>query len=1122
MNFEEFLYSDQLIVFDGAMGTSIQNYNSNNIKWDGYEGCNEYLNLSNPDIIYDIHCSFLEAGADIIETNTFGANEIILKEYNLEKECYNINKKAIEIAKSAAQKYNKYVAASIGPTSKLPSLLQVSFEELCIAYREQIRAFIDSAVDLIIIETCQDLLQVKTALFSIFESLYSHKLDIPVMLSISLQENGNMLLGSNIDAIIALAENYPIHSLGFNCSVGPDKLYEPIKELSQKWDRLISIMPNAGLPKNIDGKLQYDLSSENFSEIISQMCKEGLVDIVGGCCGTTPQYINVLKEKLKVYKKRMKSKLDYKGKASSLFISASLTQEPPPAIIAERANVNGSKIFRKLLMEDNFDSMLQTLKDEEDYAHFLDLSVAFPGRDELSDLKKIVELANKNIQKPLVLDSTNPEVIIETMKHYAGKPIINSVHFEDGGIKLKKIFDAIRLLPASVIALCIDEKGMALTADTKVSIAKRIYNTWVNEYGYNPEDLIIDTLTFSIGSGDKSLQFAALETLDALKIIKKELPAVKTILGVSNISFGLSNNSRPFLNSVFLREAVNCGLDMAIIDPKKIIPEYEINDEKRNLCLKLINGEKDCLTEFIKYFSTEKEYSLDTNVILNDEELIKQKIIKGDQRDVDLIIERLLKNYSAIDIINKLLLPAMKEVGDLFGAGKILLPFVLSSAETMKMSIDILKPFLEKEKSLKKGTVILATVKGDVHDIGKNLVDIILSNNGYNVINLGIKVPAEEIINKYREIKADAIGLSGLLVQSAYIMKENIDIFKKEQINCKILLGGAALTKSFVDSECETILPGSVFYCKDAFDAIKFLENQDTYKKATKIKIKNVEKIMSVESLDINDLKPKEIPIPPFIGYKIIDDIYSEDIFKFLNKLTLYTARWGYTKKEMSDDEYDSFLKKVAKKEYESMKKQIIDQQLIESKVIYGYFKCKASNNFIKVYNEKIPGSEILFEFPRQKKPPYLCISDFFLNEENSDWDIIAFQVVTLGNKPSEFLNSLFESKKYKEYYMFHGLFAELTEALAEMWHRKIRIELQIESEKNTSIEAIYNMKYRGKRYSFGYPSCPDLKGNYLISKLLPFNKINVTISEDFLMIPEYTTSAFILHNEKAKYFTLI
>jgi 5-methyltetrahydrofolate--homocysteine methyltransferase len=821
MDFQEFLNSDKLLVFDGAMGTSIQNYKNNKINWNDYEGCNEYLNLSEPDIIYDIHCSFLEAGADIIETNTFGANEIILKEYKLEHECYNINRKAIELARTAAQKYNRFIAGSIGPTNKVPSLLQVSFGELCNAYGEQVRAFLDSAVDLIIIETCQDLLQVKAALFAIFERLHSNNLTIPVMLSVSLQENGSMLLGSNIDAIIALAEKYPIISLGFNCSVGPDKLYEPIKELSYKWSKFTSIMPNAGLPKNSNGKLIYDLSPENFSEITSQMCKEGFIDIVGGCCGTTPEYIRQLKEKISSCKKRNFNKIKYIGKSSSLFISSSLSQEPPPAIVAERANVNGSKNFRKLLMDENFDGMLQTLKDEEDYAHFLDLSVAFPGRDELTDLIKIVKLANKNIIKPLVLDSTNPEVIIETMKYYAGKPIINSVHFEDGGQKLKKIFDAIGLLPASAIALCIDEEGMALTAEKKIRIAKRIYNRWVNEYKYNPEDLIIDPLTFSIGAGDKTLQYAAVETLHALKMIKKELLGVKTILGISNISFGLSNNSRPFLNSIFLREAVNSGLDMAIIDPKKIIPEYEINDEKRTICLKLIHGERDSLLNFINYFSTEKEFPMYTTTVLSDEDLIKEKIIKGDKRELKELIEKLMKNYSALDIINNFLLSAMKKVGDLFGSGKILLPFVLSSAETMKIAIDILKPYLEKEKSIRKGTIILATVRGDVHDIGKNLVDIILSNNGYEVFNLGIKVPAEEIINKYRELKADAIGLSGLLVQSAYIMKENIEIFKKEQINCKILLGGAALTKSFVDNECGKIIADSVFYCRDAFDAIK-------------------------------------------------------------------------------------------------------------------------------------------------------------------------------------------------------------------------------------------------------------------------------------------------------------
>ncbi|MDY6821346.1 MAG: homocysteine S-methyltransferase family protein, partial [Deferribacterota bacterium] len=763
MHFENLLNSDKIILFDGAMGTSLQNINIPNGIDEKYQGCNEYLNIFAPEIIYDIHKSFLDAGADVIETNTFGANKVILSEYSLEKECYKINFEAVKIAKEAANKYGKFVAASIGPTNKLPSLKQITFDELQDAYRPQIEAFIDASADLILIETAQDLLQVKAALFATFTTLKKHNSNIYVMLSVSLQDNGYMLLGSNIDAIVSLAECFPIISLGFNCSFGPDKMISPLNELNNKWSRLISVIPNAGLPKNVDGKLVYDLSSKDFAKIIESLCDKSFVDIVGGCCGTTPEYIKELNSIIEQYKRRGIKKIPYIGKGSSLFNISTLRQEPPPAIIAERGNVNGSKIFRNLLLNDDYDSMLQFLKKEEDYAHFLDISVAYPGRNEIDDLEKIVSLANKNIIKPICIDSTNPDAIETALKSYAGKPIINSVHFEDGGDKLKKVFEIIRYLPAVMIGLCIDEEGMALKADKKLSIAKRIYDKWVNFYGYKSEDLIIDPLTFSIGAGDKSLRFAGVETLNALKLIKKELPAVNTILGVSNISFGLSKNSRPYLNSIFLKEAIDAGLDMAIIDPKKIIPIANIDDEKRRLCLDLIYGEENSLTNFIKYFSDNAGY-FDTKISKNmsDEELIKEKILKGDKIDIEKILQRLLEKYAAIEIINNILLEAMKEVGRLFGEGKILLPFVLESAETMKMSIKYLEPYLEKKKEQKKGTILLATVKGDVHDIGKNLVDIILSNNGYEVHNLGIKVPVEEMCKKYREIKPDAIGMSGL------------------------------------------------------------------------------------------------------------------------------------------------------------------------------------------------------------------------------------------------------------------------------------------------------------------------------------------------------------------------
>jgi 5-methyltetrahydrofolate--homocysteine methyltransferase len=1127
MQFSQLLESERIIVFDGAMGTSIQNANVDSSLWQGKEGCNEFLNIVCPEIISKIHLSFLDAGADVVETNTFGANSVVLSEYGLEEDCYKINKAAAEIAKAAVSKYSdRFVAGSIGPTTKLLTLGQIDFDRLYNTYLQQAEALIDGGVDLFIVETCQDLLQVKAAMASIFKLMEEKGLNLPVMLSVTVQDNGLMLLGSNIDAIITLAEKYPVVCLGFNCSVGPDKLYEPLKELSTKWSRLISCMPNAGLPKNKDGVLIYDTDAESFGKFISQQFTENLVDIVGGCCGTTPEYIRKIKDISLNYKKVKRSTDEYAGKASSLFAAFNLTQNPPPALVAERANVNGSKYFRELLAANDFNSMLQVMKDEEDFSHFIDISVAFPERNEIDDLTQIVKLANRSLVKPLIIDSTSFEAIQAALKVYAGKAIINSVHLEDGGVKLNKVFNLIKYFPASVVALCIDEMGMATESEKKFLIAEKIYNIWVDEFNYDPADLIIDTLTFSIGTGDKSLQFAAVQTIEAIKLIKKRLPKVKTILGVSNISFGLAKNSRPFLNTVFLNEAINAGLDLAIIDPKKIIPDYEIVDEKRHICLDLIYGESGSLMRFIEYFSDEKDITIKTNEHLADEELIKQKIIKGDKTGLEDILSSLLKKYTAFDIINNFLIESMKEVGDLFGKGKMLLPFVLESAEAMKKSVDFLKPFMDddKNKTDKKGKIILATVKGDVHDIGKNLVDIILSNNGYDVYNLGIKVPAEVILEKYREIKPDAIGLSGLLVASAYVMKENIEIFKQSGVECKIMLGGAALTKSFVDNECGPNMKESVFYCKDAFDAIKYLEDSSSYK-LIKVKFdRNTSKErqkMDEQSFEIKYIEAKDIPEVPFFGGRKVDNVNIDKIFKYLNRLTLYNARWGYNKKEMSDEEYDNMINKVALKELELMKKNILKNNILNPGVVYGYFRCKSSGNLLKIYNTESKDCLAVIDFPRQKKDPFISIADYFLDENNDSFDIIALQVVTIGDGPSDFLKSLFQENKFKEYYMYHGLFAELTEALAEYCHRVIRHELKIDVDEPQNVDSLFDFKYRGRRYSFGYPSCPNLQYNELIAKLLNVEDIGVKLTEGYQMVPEYTTSAFIVHNENAKYFTL-
>jgi 5-methyltetrahydrofolate--homocysteine methyltransferase len=859
------------------------------------------------------------------------------------------------------------------------------------------------------------------------------------------------------------------------------------------------------------------MTPDKMADIMYDLVKKYDIDIVGGCCGTTYEHIKKISEKLKTITPSVKDdNFSAKGLVSSLYTSTSLTQDPPPTLIGERANANGSKAFRELLLKDDFDGMLKVAKDQEGASHLIDVCVAYAGRDEIKDISKFVSMLNQKLIAPIVIDSTDPNAILESLKRYAGKPVINSINLEDGGEKLHQILKIVKYFPAAVIALTIDEKGMAMDAESKFSIAKRIYDIWVNEYNLNPEDLIFDPLTFSIGSGDKTLTYAALETIEAIKMIKQNLKGAKTVLGVSNVSFGLSADSRTILNSVFLSRAVKAGLDMAIVHAVKVIPETNINPEELKLCNNLIDGKEKALDQFIEYFSkregTFKDKKVDEN--LPDEEKIKSKLIKGDLTELESLLDSLLINLKPVDIINKILMPAMQEVGELFGSGKMLLPFVLQSAEVMKKSVNYLERFMEKNTSEVKGKIVLATVKGDVHDIGKNLVDIILSNNGYEVYNLGIKVEVQDMIKKAQEVNADAIGMSGLLVKSTLIMKENLEEISKHNMNLKILLGGAALTEGYVVNECEPIIPGAVFYCRDAFNAITYLsEEKVTVRKASK---SNKDKKSTLKSENTRIDRTVNLNInPPFIGYRSVEDIKIREFSNYINKYTLFTTRWGFKKNNMTESEFDEVLN-TTNDTFNQMLETVISENIIVPKVSYGYFYCKAENNALKIYDES--KSEIAkFEFPRQAKEPYLCLSDYFKDDE---FDILPMQVVTIGEKTVEFCKKLHDESKYKDYFLYHGLFTEITEALAEYWHLKIRKELKIDNEYDKNIESILRQKYQGKRYSFGYPSCPDLQGNETIGKLLNMKSIGVNLTETFLMVPEFSTSAIILYNPNAEYFT--
>lgn len=1112
MKFEEF-GKNNLIIFDGAMGTNIQDYNLNNTDFQGYTGCNEYLNISRKDVISEIHTKFLKAGAKVVETNTFGGTRLVLGEYNLEDKVYEINFEGARIARSVADKFNGYVAGSIGPGTKLPSLGHISYDDLEFMFEEQAVALIDGGVDLFIIETCQDLLQIKAAINGVFSAQNKKQKKLPIMVSVTLEKNGTMLVGSDVSTVISTLTSYDLFSIGINCSLGPDMMVEHLQKIREIYKGRLSCIPNAGLPENVNGKFIYNMTPDKMAEIMYDLVQKFDIDIIGGCCGTSYDHINKIAQKTKDFKPSLKDdKFKMSGYASSLYSATPIIQTPPPALIGERANANGSKAFRELLLKNDFDGMLKVAKDQEVSAHFIDVCTAYAGRKEIDDMSKFVFMLNQQLTAPIVIDSTEVNVLEAALKRYSGKPIINSINLEDGGHKLHKILKLVKRFPAAVIALTIDENGMAMTAEKKIEIAKKIYQIWTDEYHLPPEDLIFDPLTFSIGSGDKTLVNAGLETLEGIKKIKNDLEGVKTVLGVSNVSFGLSPQSRTVLNSVFLNRAVEVGLDMAIIHASKVLPLTALSEDELKICNDLIDGVEGSLNRFIEFFSskTERKEIETSTELLNDEEFLQQKLIKGDLGELTNLLDRLLKKYTPVDIINKILMTAMQKVGELFGSGKMLLPFVLQSAEVMKKSVTYLEQFMDKNNSEIKGKVVLATVKGDVHDIGKNLVDIILTNNGYQVFNLGIKVDVDDMIKKAEEVRADAIGMSGLLVKSTIIMKENIEELKRKNLKLKVLLGGAALTEGYVKNECEPILPGHVFYCRDAFSAIKALENKGGLKTTSskKSKVNLVAKPKDTPKR-IDRSEPNQIT-PPFWGCKTVRDINVEDFLKYVNKYTLFNNRWGYKKNDLTENEYNDLLAQAAKT-FKEITGYILQNKILQPIVSYGYFKCKSEKNSLIVENNTT------ISFPRQKDEPYLCIADYF----RSDEDILPMQVVTLGTLPPEFTKKLHEEGRFKDYFLYHGYFTQVTEAMAEYWHFRIRQELGITRPSEKSIESVLRQNYKGLRYSFGYPSCPDLEGNKIIGNLLKIDDIGVHITDSLMMVPEFTTSAIIVCNDRAEYFTV-
>ncbi|RJP21248.1 MAG: hypothetical protein C4529_07700 [Deltaproteobacteria bacterium] len=1120
---------EKILLFDGACGTNLQRMEIPASAWQGRDGCNEILNVSAPEVIREWHASFLPAGAMVLETNTFGANRIVLAEYGLEHRVGEINRAAVENAREAIRRAGTraYVAGSIGPTTKLPSLGHIAYEPLAAAVAEQARALLEAGADLLILETCQDLLQVKIALVSCFETLEASKRDVPVMVSLTVESTGTMLVGTDVAAALAAIEPFPVFSIGLNCATGPEGMTSHIRHLCRNYPGRVSCMPNAGIPQVSGGKTLYPLSPEAFAARLTAFVRDEGVSIVGGCCGTTPEHIRALRDALRGVEPAARE-VSWKPALSSLYQAAEIRQEIPPFLIGERCNANGSKRFRELLLSDDFHGALRVaLEQQEDGAHAVDLCTAYAGRDEVADISAMSRLFAQSVHAPMVVDSTTPECVEAALRIHPGRCLVNSVNLEDGGKNLERICRLARKYGAAVIALTIHEKGMAMTVEEKVGTARAIHDLAVGRYGLRPSDLLFDVLTFTVGSGDATLSGAAAATLEAVGRVKAELPGVLTSLGVSNVSFGLSPASRKVLNSVFLHEAVAAGLDAAIVDAGKIVPMSAIPDDDREACLDLIydrarpDGEPP-LSAFIRRFADAPPPSEGTKAdgnlpALSPEEELAAKVVGGDKDGLEDLLAILLSRRPAASIINQHLVPAMRRVGELFGRGEMLLPFVLKSAEVMKRAVDRLAPFMEKSEREEGKKILLATVAGDVHDIGKNLVDIILSNNGYRVVNLGIKVPAETIIEKAREHGVDVIGLSGLLVKSALVMKENLPQFAAAGLRVPVLLGGAALTEKFVAQECVPGYPGSVVYCADAFAGLSALREFEAGTLSSTVFDASAPPAMTPGPRGAAVARDVPAPVPPFLGRRHVEGIDPNLLYPFVNEQALFRGRWGYRRGKMTAEEYEALIRTKVRPMYEELKARGAAEGVLSPKVAYGWFRCHSEGDALVVEDG---GRSFRFPFPRQKNPPHLCIADYFRTGEEGG-DVAGFFVATVGEEVGRAARERFASDRYHDYLMLHAFGVEATDALAEYWHERMRVELGIDSGHPDSFSGYVVQEYRGSRYGFGYPACPDLSAHIAVFDLLDPGKIGVSLTESMEMVPEQTTSAIVVHHPQAKYFAV-
>ena len=1143
---------DRVIVFDGAFGTFVQDLDLGPADFggDSLEGCNEMLCLTRPDVIESMHRAFLDVGVDVIETASFGSFSTVLVEYNIPEKAYELNVAAAAIARRVADTYEvdgrpRYVAGSIGPGTKLPSLGHIDFATLRDSYEEQARGLLDGGSDLFLIETCMDLLQIKAAMQACRRAMKSVGREVPIQVQVTMETTGRMLVGTEIGAAYASLQAMKPDVIGINCATGPSEMQEHLRYLSKYCSLPISVLPNAGLPSIVDGKTHYDLTPAQLAEFHRHHVTDLGIGIVGGCCGTTPEHLRQVVEAVRGLAP-MQRTTEIEPSVTSLYSPVTIEQENSVLIIGERTNANGSRAFRDAMLRQDWDTCSKIATDQiREGAHVLDVCVDYVGRDGQEDMNEIVSRFATQASVPLVIDSTESAVMEVALQHVGGRAILNSANLEDGegpGSRLDRVFGLARDYGAAVICLLIDEVGQARDVEWKMEIAHRIHTIATTQYGLSASDLIFDALTFPLSTGEDDLRRDAMATMDAIRRIKAEIPGAYTTLGVSNVSFGLNPASRQVLNSVFLHESQIAGLDSAIVHSSKIIPLARIPEEQKQVCLDLIYDRRtpdyDPVKKLLEIFAditlvkAEKEDRSDWTV----EQILRSRIIDGDREGLTTDLDTAMsQGITPLDIINNILLDGMREVGELFGSGQMQLPFVLQSAQTMKAAVSHLEQFMEKSASNAKGVLVLATVKGDVHDIGKNLVDIICTNNGYDVHNIGIKVSISDMVAKVKEVGADAIGMSGLLVKSTLIMRENLQELNSLGLShVPVLLGGAALTRTYVERDLREIYEGRLFYGKDAFEGLSTLDRLMDIKKsgddsADDGRVPTVRMIPKREKVEDSELNlPARSPeaetdntvfVPPFLGSKVVKGIALDDIAAYINETALFRNQWQFRpEKNETDEQFKERLRPMLREQLAAAKASGV----LIPQLVYGYFPVNGDGNELVVWTDETRTTErTRFAYPRQKVEPYLCIADFFRPISSGEIDYAAFHIVTMGATVSEKAAELFAANEYQKYLELHGIGVEMAEALAEYWHHRIRSEWGFVNEDGPTIAGLFRQQYRSGRYSWGYPACPDLEDNARVAELLEAGRLGIEVSEEtgWQYQPEQTTSAIICHHPKAKYF---